>query len=1741
MVSTDKTNAYTDNICSLAGRYRSTYQTRRQVSFLTKDTTRTTKRTIQYTQSTSQSLATTTQTTRLVQQQSRTTQQFAERREYWVEERYQHVMRQTQTTQVREQYELQTSQQLAQTFQTNRVDTQTWRTREQWNTAKQQLFTTTTQYLMQTDQFKLGRRQVQKYQYQTIAYDKSAEHGDAIPGNCVPSPGNYPIECRVTVVFPAQFVDPSSCNAGVGAAPTYIKTDCTPGPMSLAYQPVASCTPGVTPAAPGNSFVETTCDRISVSPPTAFNGTCVDGATTQGPAPDYFLYTCTRPAGTNSSVAVASCGAAPPASGPNWITTTCGPSGPNNQPATPSLPCTVGSPTTDAAFVTTTCTKPIDESGYAATCTPDPGTSAPFIKVTCTPTTLTNTPVPSASCSPGTGPGPDFIVTTCPKTAAGPMATQAAVASCNPGATTGSPDYYETTCTSPPATNKTEFVTAAACGSLGVTPGTAPNWITRDCRKPAGINNSSGFADPTLCIADPGTSFPYLKVDCNTVQTMPPTVVDPATTCTSFGTTVGPAPGYLTTICQRQGVSPPTNVGACVPGVGPAPDYIVTTCGFGSFDTPVSSCVPGSTWTEGIYKVTCVLPGGANNATVFVPPGTCTAPAAAAPNWVHVTCSAVNTISNGFVDPATCTVPYSVGPGPNFYGTTCTTVGVAPYPTPTPVPSPCVDSLDGSMVKTTCSAANTPATPSAPCTVGPTTNGSHVTTTCAVSDTTEYVPTATCANQTQSGTGPEVICTTTTTLGTPATTCSAGAVDGAPYYDTTIPGTGCHNTVTSPMADYAGVCTPGPTATLGEIVACGRGPAIDNMVSDSACVDGVNPSTGLITECTNQANPGRTYAVVTTQTVTTTQYSGTVPIGPGSVVTTVGPSTPLAGGQCLGSPPPMPAQPPVDIAGCSAWPCVSIVANAGGSRNSLADVAQYYYKTDLRTSMVDNVIPAGPNAEDDNAPHQHMTTFTLGLGVSGTLRYRSDYRDLATTTGDFAEIRAGTRDWPLWPDPAVDYTDALNYNNPKSVDDFWHTAVTGRGTYFNASFPSEAVQGLGDALSKVEDRVGSGTGEAVSTVTPVAGNNFAFSTTYTSGRWSGDLLARVIDLGTGAAGPSVWSAKAKLGSRVFAACDDRNIYLIRGGSTLVDFTWETQRCPGGTPSGVPTTALNAAEKAFFGPSGPSSVAQLSQHAFMTDGAGGTALQRQAAEAPGVLLNFLRGQTGHEGFVTNSATKLFRTRDGALGDIVNSQPVYVKQPFANYLENDYATFKATSRTPMVYVGANDGMLHAFYATLDPLDPLRGQEAWAVVPSAVLPNMWKLADDDYKRDGHRYYVDGSPIAGDIWTGSAWKTLLVGGLNAGGKGYYALDVTTPGSAPVARWEFKQSATCAPAAPAAMPLNTYTSDCNLGYTFGKPVITKLAGTWVVMFTSGYNNVNGVSGDGGGYLYVVNAWNGTLIHKIPTGAGDATTPSGLAQINNYVDDVMVDNTTRRVYGGDALGNMWRFDFTPNPVATRLGTTSARATGLPQPITVRPELAELDGKPFVMFGTGRLLGTSDVGDAQVQSVYGFRDTLSLSAPIYPDPLRNVLRKMQITAGGSAQANRSVTCSASCGQTEGWVVDLLEAGERVNVDMKLVNGALVFASNVPETIPCQFGGHSWFNQVDFRTGAEVPTATFTSQYLNDALNVGFNILQLPVAAGSNNPSYIGLFRQSNATNLNSRVFPPEPVAAGRRITWREIAQ
>ncbi|MCZ7654381.1 MAG: PilC/PilY family type IV pilus protein [Rhodocyclaceae bacterium] len=168
-----------------------------------------------------------------------------------------------------------------------------------------------------------------------------------------------------------------------------------------------------------------------------------------------------------------------------------------------------------------------------------------------------------------------------------------------------------------------------------------------------------------------------------------------------------------------------------------------------------------------------------------------------------------------------------------------------------------------------------------------------------------------------------------------------------------------------------------------------------------------------------------------------------------------------------------------------------------------------------------------------------------------------------------------------------------------------------------------------------------------------------------------------------------------------------------------------------------------------------------------------ATQKTQANLGTKMLGYIRGQQEME--ITDPP--LYRPRDHILGDIASAKPAYVRNPRRNYGDVGYSVFKAaqSGRQAMVYVAANDGYLHALNATT-------GSETWAYVPHAIYPDLHKLADSNYGNN-HRYYVDGSPESGDVYIGDQWRTILVGVLNKGGRGYYALDITEPTN-PLVLW---------------------------------------------------------------------------------------------------------------------------------------------------------------------------------------------------------------------------------------------------------------------------------------------------------------------------------------------------------------------
>jgi type IV pilus assembly protein PilY1 len=884
-----------------------------------------------------------------------------------------------------------------------------------------------------------------------------------------------------------------------------------------------------------------------------------------------------------------------------------------------------------------------------------------------------------------------------------------------------------------------------------------------------------------------------------------------------------------------------------------------------------------------------------------------------------------------------------------------------------------------------------------------------------------------------------------------------------------------------------------------------------------------------------------------------------------------------------------------------------------GSSGTLADVAMYYYKTDLRSDLKDEV-PG--NAREPNAPHQHMTTFTVGLGLAGQLTYAQNYESGASP--DFERLKISPKAGGLdWPSPVADSETAL--------DDLWHAAVNGRGTFFSVRDPNELSQSITDTLNSVTARVGAGAAAATSNLQPVAGDNFAFTAQYETVTWTGDVKARTIDLDKGVvATRQLWSAAALLDQRVHTS---RNIYTFdstdtaasagppaQNGNRLKSFCWPGAMGATGYPTCTDGAGLSTAEMDYFLPAttspAPSNETALPQSlTWATDGSG-----RDTAATKEKLVDFLRGDTANETSGGSATTDLFRDRTSLLGDIVNAQPAYVKaSPFAYNTSLSvgrdpfYTEFKNTTngingtRKGTIFIASNDGMLHAFetdpdnnpYFQLTGIDTTvttddtfkgtldtspatgEGSERWAYIPGIVLPHLKRLADTPYT---HRYYTDGSPLVGDVCFGhtdatrcasaSNWHTILVAGLNDGGRGYYALDVTDPNN-PKGLWELKGGDEASCLTDTEANAGTADGDCNIGLTFGNPLIVKRPsdGRWVVIVTSGYNNVN--PGDGRGYLYILDAQTGLILQRLTTGLGcDGTSttlpcvagtadPSGLGKINAWVDDAFTNNTALAVYGGDLKGNLWRFQLDNSAAVPRNSVTLIATLTIdnstPQPITTKPELGLVGGFRVVFVGTGKLLGLSDKTSTGRQSVYAIKDDMSgVTSPAvnmtrtggFPTSTIDGFVRQDLSVSASDATQRVATGNAvdfTQASVHGWFIDLPDGGsagngaERVNVDPILQLGTLVVPSNVPSGDACAAGGFGWLNFLNFKTGSVVAGATggMVSTKVTSSLIVGINVVQLP----GGKVTTIVTTADNQQLNSDTPVAPTSVV--GKHVSWREL--
>ncbi|MFQ6024312.1 MAG: pilus assembly protein [Acidiferrobacterales bacterium] len=703
--------------------------------------------------------------------------------------------------------------------------------------------------------------------------------------------------------------------------------------------------------------------------------------------------------------------------------------------------------------------------------------------------------------------------------------------------------------------------------------------------------------------------------------------------------------------------------------------------------------------------------------------------------------------------------------------------------------------------------------------------------------------------------------------------------------------------------------------------------------------------------------------------------------------------------------------------------------------NTLADVAMHYYERDLAPSLADQVpVTAGV----DNATHQHMVTYTVAFGVTGEL----DPFD-TKTPGDVSDTDPN--------DPAFSWTDPFSgssaQQNARKIDDLWHAAYNGRGLFLNAQNADELSTTLSDAIANITDRTGSAAAVALNSAS-LSTDTRIFQARFNSGEWSGQLRAIPIDT-DGNLGSPLWDAGEQLKAQAaFGGWSTNRTIITWDGVTGIPFSWGN---------------LNAAQQAALNKNGGG----------VTDGFGP---QR---------LDYIRGDASNE----NVAPYNFRVRknDFKLGDIVQSAPVFIGAPpflYPDTIESvPYSVFRVNQdgRTPMVYVGANDGMLHGF-------DADTGEEKIAYVASKLYNNLSLLTDPGYP---HRYFVDGAPTAGDAFYNSVWHTVLIGTLRGGGQGIFALDVTDPSNfneinaSGIVMWEFTDAA-----------------DPDLGYTFGKATIAKMQnGKWAVIVGNGYNNTENDGGattspTGDAVLYIIDIETGTLIRRISTERGiaeslDGTTPNGLA--TPAAVDVNGDYVADLIYAGDLQGNLWKFDVQdsiPNNwgVAAAAGPTpqplfTARdAANIPQPITVRPQVSHHpDGGDgfMVFFGTGKYMETGDnatAGPQQVHTFYGIWDEKGTNGGNHTMVSNNDLQTQTIGTGTfGGQTVRTVSDNpinawgTGIGEHMGWRVDLPSTAEKAVTDPVLRTGRVIFTTLVPNDSPCAVGGTSWLMELNFHNG------------------------------------------------------------------------
>jgi Tfp pilus tip-associated adhesin PilY1 len=814
--------------------------------------------------------------------------------------------------------------------------------------------------------------------------------------------------------------------------------------------------------------------------------------------------------------------------------------------------------------------------------------------------------------------------------------------------------------------------------------------------------------------------------------------------------------------------------------------------------------------------------------------------------------------------------------------------------------------------------------------------------------------------------------------------------------------------------------------------------------------------------------------------------------------------------------------------------------------NTLADVAMHYYENDLADN-VDNRVSVNPA---DDAVHQHLVTYGVTFGVSGTLN-PDDY-DLENCT---------VATCPPWPVP-------ITAGNDKryKIDDLWHATVNGRGTFNMASNPDELVQAFLDVMQNIESRIGSAASVSVNgdELYGVLGADVnMYQSSYSSDGWIGDVKAYALDPTTGEViiTSYVFSAAAELDNML---PDSRIIATYDGSSTGTPFRFNDL-----------TTA---------------------QKNLLVEGA------EADYTAATNRLNYIRGDTTNE----DQNGGAFRDRYQVLGDIVHSSPVFEDGVlYAGGNDGMLHAFDASNgRELFAYVPnlvfenlkelTKPTYTHRYYVDLTPTVKSgvtvapgvditmlvgglgkggKGYYALDVTDPSAIINETVLSSKvlgEYPRTGPVVSITDATNASPIVitatghgfaTGEMVVVTDVSGNTAANGTWTITDIDGD--------SFSLDGSAGNGAYTSGGLASFKdpdSD-DLGYSYSKPaiVMSNDSDKWLVIFGNGYNSYNGHA-----VLFIIDAASGTLLKKIDTLAGDCNGLSTPVAI-----DINTDQRVDYVYAGDLKGNMWKFDLTSNnytnwDVAFYNGATpqplfQAKDGINPQPITSKPDVmyhCENDGL-MVVFGTGKYLGESDFLDNSLQTIYGIWDYGDDednseylgsfergSTPQLSNQPNNVSLLQQTELPGSYFAPngkqlRILTANAANWQTTtedlggncipgagegitdcdpngqgaypdpdhhaGWYFDLPISGERVPNDLMIRDKKAIVIGFIPENTACGSGGDSFVMEMDACSGGRLSSPQFD---INDDGKLDHNDMVAltdadgnPITDGDGNPIWV----------------------------------